>query len=43
MAVAKSLTESGIETHILIGEVKADERERIKEYVKNATTPQIIV
>lgn len=43
MAVAKSLTEGGIETHILIGEVKADERERIKEYVKNATTPQIIV
>lgn len=43
MAVAKSLNESGIETHILIWEVKEDERDRITEYVKNATTPQMIV
>lgn len=39
----QSLQALGIETHLLIGSVHQDERKRITEYVKNATTPQIIV
>lgn len=43
MLLQQSLQALSIETHLLIGSVHQDERKRITEYVKNATTPQIIV